>query len=421
LTKILGLKAREILDSRGNPTVEAELATKKGIFRAAAPSGASTGSHEAVELRDSGRRFLGKGVLRVVENVNKLISKKIVGMSCINQKAVDDAMISLDGTGNKSKLGANATIAVSMAVARAGAADAEMPLYSYLAKIYGNNKLLLPIPALNIINGGRHAGTKLDIQEYMLIPTGAKSFSEAMQIGSEVYHVLKDNLAKELGKGAVNVGDEGGFVPQLNCIEEPFDYIIDAVNELGYWKKIKLGIDAAATTFYRNGKYYLEGQEYTAEELAAKYEELVDNYPIVSIEDPFYEESFEEFSSLTKRIGKKVQIVGDDLLTTNISRIEKAIVHESCNCLLLKPNQIGTLTEALDAAKLAVDNGWNVMVSHRSGETDDSFIADLAVGIGAGQIKSGAPCRAERLAKYNQLLRIEEELGSKARFARFPR
>ena len=421
MTKILGLKAREILDSRGNPTVEAELATKKGIFRAAAPSGASTGSHEAVELRDSGRRFLGKGVLRVVENVNKLISKKIVGMSCINQKAVDDAMISLDGTGNKSKLGANATIAVSMAVARAGAADAEMPLYSYLAKIYGNNKLLLPIPALNIINGGRHAGTKLDIQEYMLIPTGAKSFSEAMQIGSEVYHVLKDNLAKELGKGAVNVGDEGGFVPQLNCIEEPFDYIIDAVNELGYWKKIKLGIDAAATTFYRNGKYYLEGQEYTAEELAAKYEELVDNYPIVSIEDPFYEESFEEFSSLTKRIGKKVQIVGDDLLTTNISRIEKAIVHESCNCLLLKPNQIGTLTEALDAAKLAVDNGWNVMVSHRSGETDDSFIADLAVGIGAGQIKSGAPCRAERLAKYNQLLRIEEELGSKARFARFPR
>jgi len=419
LVKILGVRAREILDSRGNPTVEAEVATKSGAFRAAAPSGASTGSHEAVEIRDGGRRFLGKGVLKAVENVNKLIAKKIIGISCVNQKAIDQAMISLDGTDDKSKLGANATIAVSMAAARAGAFEAGMPLYKYIAKVFGNDKLTLPVPAFNIINGGRHAGTKLDIQEYMLIPKGAKSFSEAMQIGSEVYQILKEKLSKEFGRQAINVGDEGGFVPQLNCVEEPFDYIIDSVNELGYWKKIGLGIDAAATTFYRNGKYYLEGQEYTAEELAAKYEEFADAYPIISIEDPFYEESFEEFSSLKERIGKKVQIVGDDLLTTNISRIEKAIVHNSCSCLLLKPNQIGTLTEAFDAAKLAMNSNWNVMVSHRSGETEDSFIADLAVGIGASQIKSGAVCRSERLAKYNQLLRIEEELGSKAKFARF--
>jgi enolase len=417
--KILGVRAREILDSRGNPTVEAEVATKSGAFRAAAPSGASTGSHEAVELRDGGRRFLGKGILKAVENVNKLIAKKIIGISCVNQKAVDEAMISLDGTDNMAKLGANATIAVSMAAARAGSFEAGMPLCKYIAKVYGNDKLTLPVPAFNIINGGRHAGTKLDMQEYMLIPKGAKSFSEAMQIGAEVYQVLKEKLSKEFGRQAINVGDEGGFVPQLNCVEEPFDYIIDAVNELGYWKKIGLGIDAAATTFYRNGKYYLEGQEYTSEELSAKYEEFADAYPIISIEDPFYEESFEEFSSLKERIGKKVQIVGDDLLTTNISRIEKAIVHNSCSCLLLKPNQIGTLTEAFDAAKLAMSSGWNVMVSHRSGETEDSFIADLAVGIGAAQIKSGAPCRSERLAKYNQLLRIEEELGSKAKFARF--
>ncbi len=419
MVKILGVRAREILDSRGNPTVEAEIATKSGAFRAAAASGASTGSHEAVELRDGGRRFLGKGVLKAVENVNKLIAKKIIGISCVNQKAIDKAMISLDGTDNKARLGANATIAVSMAAARAGAFEAGMPLHKYIAKVYGNDKLTLPVPAFNIINGGRHAGTKLDIQEYMLIPKGAKSFSEAMQIGSEAYQVLKQKLSKEFGKQAINVGDEGGFVPQLNCIEEPFDYIIDAVNELGCWKKIGLGIDAAATTFYRNGKYYLEGQEYTSEELAAKYEEFADAYPIISIEDPFYEESFEEFSSLKERIGKKVQIVGDDLLTTNISRIENAIAHNSCSCLLLKPNQIGTLTEAFEAAKLAMSSGWNVMVSHRSGETEDSFIADLAVGIGASQIKSGAPCRSERLAKYNQLLRIEKELGSKAKFARF--
>ncbi|MBW2973057.1 phosphopyruvate hydratase [Candidatus Woesearchaeota archaeon] len=414
MLKILKIKSREILDSRGNPTVETEIHTKKGISKASVPSGASTGIHEAVELRDGGKRYLGMGVSKAVKNVNTTIAKKMVGKS-FNQESADKLMIKLDGTANKSKLGANAILSVSMALCKASALEKRIPLYKHIAELFNNKKLILPIPAFNIINGGQHAGNQLEIQEYMLLPTKAKSFKEAMQIGSEVYHELKKLLAKEYGKIATNVGDEGGFAPPMTCYEEPLDYIMDAVEELGYFKKIKLGIDAAATSFYRNGKYYLEGSELSSNELIDVYIEMANAYPIVSIEDPFVEDDFEYFAKLNKKI-KGVQVVGDDLLCTNPQRIQKAIIMDSCNALLLKINQIGTITEALDAADIVMKQKWNVMVSHRSGETDDSFIADLAVGLGNGQIKSGAPCRGERLAKYNQLLRIEEELGKKAKY-----
>ncbi len=414
MLKILKIKSREILDSRGNPTVETEIYTKNGVSRASVPSGASTGVHEAVELRDGGKRYLGLGVSKAVKNVNTTIAKKIVGKT-FDQEKIDKLMIKLDGTYNKEKLGANAILSVSMAFCKAHALEQGIPLYKHIADLAGNKKLLLPTPAFNIINGGKHAGNQLDIQEYMLLPVGAKTFKEALQIGSEVYHELKKLLAKDYGRGATNVGDEGGFAPPMSCYEDPFDYIMDAVEKLGYYKKIKLGIDAAATSFYRGNKYYLEGQEMSTSDLVETYIETANAYPIVSIEDPFVEDDFEAFAKLTKKT-KNIQIVGDDLLCTNQQRIQKAIIMDSCNALLLKVNQIGTITEALEAAKLAMNNEWNVMVSHRSGETTDSFIADLAVGLGNGQIKSGAPCRGERLAKYNQLLRIEEELGKKARY-----
>ena len=411
MPKILAIKARQVLDSRGNPTVECDLKTSEGIFRASVPSGASTGIHEALELRDGGKAFLGQGVERAVKNINLILAKKLKGRA-INQEDIDEYMIKLDGTSNKSKLGANAILAVSMAAAKATG----KPLYQHIGELYETKKFVLPVPAFNIINGGKHAGNKLDIQEYMIMPVGAKSFSEALQIGSEIYHTLKKDLENHFGKTAINVGDEGGFAPPFTCIEEPFDYITDAIIKLGYWKKVKLAIDCAATTFWRDGVYYLEGQEFKPAELADRYQELVNSYPLVSIEDPFYEEDFDNFAKLTKKL-ENTQIVGDDLLVTNPNRVQKAIVHESCNCLLLKINQIGTITEALRAAQMAMKQDWNVMVSHRSGETEDSFIADLSVGIASGQIKSGAPCRGERLAKYNQLLRIEEELGKKAVYA----
>jgi enolase len=424
LAKILAVKAREILDSRGNPTVECEIKTSTGISRASVPSGASTGVNEALELRDGGKRFGGKGVLKAVNNINKSIAKKIIGKDATKQQQIDELMIKLDGTKNKKKLGANAILAVSMAVARAGAASKKMPLYAYLGELFENKKFILPVPSFNIINGGKHAGNKLDIQEYMILPIGAKSFSEAIRIGAEVYHKLKGILEENYGKNAVNVGDEGGFAPPISCFEKPFDHIIDAVTALGYWKKVKIGIDAAATTFYRDGNYYLEGQEYTTEELKEKYVELAENFPLISIEDPFYEEDFEGFAKLTKELKElkltRTQVVGDDLTVTNPKRVQKAIVHGSCNCLLLKINQIGTITEAMEAAKMALAHNWKIMVSHRSGETTDSFISDLAVGIASGQIKSGAPCRGERLAKYNQLLRIEEALGKKAVYGKKP-
>ncbi|HLF54944.1 MAG TPA: phosphopyruvate hydratase [Candidatus Nanoarchaeia archaeon] len=416
MSKIITVRARQILDSRGNPTVECDIKTTDGVFRASVPSGASTGTHEAAELRDGGKAFLGKGVQKAVRNINITIARKIKGRQPV-QEEIDELMIKLDGTKNKSKLGANAILAVSMAVARAGAAARGMRLYEYIGKLYGTKKFTMPVPAFNIINGGKHAGNKIDIQEYLIMPVGAKSFAEAMQIGSEIYHTLKESLINNFGNKAINVGDEGGFAPPLTCIEEPFDYITNAIIKTGYWKKVKIGIDAAATTFWKHNAYYIEGQEYTTEELMEKYEQLADAYPLASIEDPFNEEDFESFAKLKKRV--KAQIVGDDLLATNPARVQKAIMKKSCNCLLLKINQIGTITEALRAAKLAQKAGWNIMVSHRSGETGDCFIADLAVGMAAGQIKAGAPCRGERLAKYNQLLRIEEETKAKYADIRF--
>lgn len=414
---IKGIIAREIIDSRGNPTVEAEVFSTNNSARASIPAGASTGVHEAWELRDSGKRYGGKGVQKAVKNINTIIAKKLMDKNPESQEAIDQLLIDLDGTPNKSKLGANAILAISIACCRLAAKEKEIPLYTHIGGLFGNKKHILPVPAFNVINGGKHAGNRLDFQEYMILPVGAKSFAEAMQIGSEIYHELKKLIETESGKNATNVGDEGGFAPPLTCIQEPLDLMADAAQNLGYFKKIVFGIDAAASTFHRNQRYYVEGAELTSADLLEKYIELVGAYPIASIEDPFHEDDFESFAKITRQIGKRVQIVGDDLLCTNPERIQRALVHNSCTALLLKVNQIGTLTEALDAARLAIDHDWNIMVSHRSGETTDCFIADLAVGLGTGQIKAGAPCRGERLAKYNQLLRIEEELGKKAQYA----
>ncbi len=416
MSTIKRITAREILDSRGTPTVEVVASSAKHSARASVPSGASTGVHEAWELRDGGKRYFGKGVQQAVKNVS-IIAKKLTGKNPAAQEAIDELLLKLDGTPNKSKLGANAILAVSLACCRLAALEQDIPLYHHIGNLFGNKKFVLPVPAFNVINGGKHAGNRLDIQEYMLLPVGAKSFAEALQIGAEVYHELKRLLEKQFGKTATNVGDEGGFAPPLTCIEEPLDVLADAVQNLGYWKKVAFGIDAAASTFHRGQKYHVEGEELTSADLMEKYIELAGAYPLVSIEDPFHEDDFEGFAKLTRQIGKRVQIVGDDLLCTNPERIRNALVHNSCSALLLKVNQIGTLSQAFDAARLALGNDWNVMVSHRSGETTDCFIADLAVGLGNGQIKAGAPCRGERLAKYNQLLRIEEELGKKAAYA----
>jgi len=415
MSKITGIKARQILDSRGNPTVEVDVNTKNYFARASVPSGASTGKHEAFELRDNSREFQGLSVNKAVSNVNKIIAKRLIGKDVQEQEEIDNFLIKLDGTKDKSKLGANSILGVSMAVCRAASKEKDQELYQHIGKMYETKKFILPIPAFNVINGGKHAGNSLDFQEFMIWPVKIKTFSEALKIGSEIYHELKKIILERYGKSAINIGDEGGFAPPLTCYEEPFDLIVSAAKELGYEKNIKLGIDVAATSFYRDRKYYLEGSELSANDLLNKYEEMSSIYPLISIEDPFYEEDFENFAKLVQKV-KHCQIVGDDLLTTNVERIQKAIVQGSCNCLLLKLNQIGTVTEALNSAKLAMQDGWNVMVSHRSGETTDDFIADLAVGISSGQIKSGAPCRGERVAKYNQLLRIEEHLGRKAKY-----
>ncbi|MFC1728637.1 phosphopyruvate hydratase [Nanoarchaeota archaeon] len=406
MAKIVKIRGREVLDSRGNPTIEVELSTAKHTVKAMVPSGASTGKHEAVELRDGGKRYSGKGVLKAVNNVN-ILGRKLKGMS-LDQKKIDGVLLNLDGTPNKKKYGANAILGISMAVTRALAVENKIPLYKQIGKLAGNRKFVLPIPAFNIINGGVHAGNNLDFQEYMIWPS-AGSFKERLRIGTEVYHELKKILIKKYGKNAANVGDEGGFAPPLSKVEEPIELILKAAKKLGYEKRIKIGLDAAGSEFYKNGDYVLEGKRIDAYDLVDKYKELVKKYPIVSIEDPFAEDDFDTFFVLTKEIGKKVQIVGDDLLVTNPARIENASFVKACNALLLKLNQIGTVTEGIEAAKLAYKKGWKVMVSHRSGETEDDFIADLAVGIGCGQIKSGAPCRSERLAKYNRLLRIEEK------------
>jgi enolase len=409
--KIMHLKGRIVLDSRGNPTTEAEVITAKGTFRAIAPSGASTGTHEAVELRDCLNEFHGKGVTKAVSNIKK-ISKKIVGMDCIDLEAIDNAMIELDGTQNKKNLGTNAILPVSMACARAGAKGKEIPLYEHIAEISRTKKTELPTPYCNIINGGKHAGNNLCIQEFMIAVPKAENFFEKMRITSEVYTELKKQLNKKFGKTSINVGDEGGFAPPMKETREPIETIINAIEELGYSEKVKLAIDAAANEFYSNKEYTFDGKKMNGNKLTDKYIELLKTYPIISIEDPFFEDDWESFKELTQKT-IQTQIVGDDLLVTNRERINRAIKEKTCNALLLKVNQVGTVTEAINAQKTAFEAGWNTMVSHRSGETEDTFISDLCVGLATGQIKSGAPARGERTAKYNQLIRIEEKLINK--------
>ncbi|TQS78090.1 MAG: phosphopyruvate hydratase [Candidatus Methanarcanum hacksteinii] len=412
--KIEAVWAREVLDSRGNPTVEAEITVAGHKVRAIAPSGASTGSWEAHELRDGDARFGGKGVLNAVNNVRTEIAKAIVGMDPADQRAVDEAMIELDGTDNKKRLGANAIIATSLAVAKAGSMVDGVPLYQHI----GDNGVTLPVPMLNIINGGKHAGGNLKIQEFMIIPAGAKSFSECLRMSSEVYMSLKLLLKKKYGVGAINLGDEGGFAPPLDTSAEAMETILSAVSDAGYapGKDVFLALDAASSEFYNDGVYDVDGMKLSAGDLADHYKKLTETYPLISIEDPFFEDDFETTAELTKKIGSNVQIVGDDLFVTNTKRLSKGIDVGAANALLLKVNQIGTVTEAGDAAQMSFDNGYSVVVSHRSGESEDVSIADLAVGWGSGQIKTGAPARGERTSKYNQLLRIEEELGSKAVF-----
>jgi len=414
MSEITKIKAREIIDSRGNPTVEVDLFIENHMARAASPSGASTGKHEAVELRDGGTRYNGKGVQKAVENIEQRITPKLLNLDVKQQMFIDTMMNRLDGTPNKVKLGANAILAVSLAVCKAGAMVKNIPLYKRIQDLAKVDVLKIPTPYFNVINGGKHAGNGLDIQEYMIAPTGAKSFKEALQMGSEIYHELKSSIKKKYGLDAVNVGDEGGFAPPLEDNEAPLILLENAINKAGYKGKVKIAMDCAASEFYDNGKYVFglkqgkKTQVMDGKELASYYLKLINKFPIISIEDPFDEDDWDSWQYFMKKTD--IQVVGDDLLVTNTERIKKALDLNACNALLLKVNQIGSVTEAIQAAKLALGNEWNVMVSHRSGETEDAFIADLVVGLATGQIKSGAPCRGERTCKYNQLLRIEEEL-----------
>ena len=401
---------REILDSRGNPTVEVEVFTDCGFGRAMVPSGASTGANEALELRDGESRYGGKGVAKAVNNVNNIISDCIVGTDVRAQRDIDRSLTELDGTPNKSNLGANAILGVSIAAARAAANSIDVPLFQYLG---GSNAYTLPVPIMNVINGGRHAGNKLSIQEFHIIPIGAETFSEALRIGVETYHKLENVLRASYGPGATNVGDEGGFAPNLTTTSEAFDAIIKAVDTAGYNEEIRLGMDCAASEFFKAGKYTVDGKTLSNIELIDYYDELVSSYPIVLIEDPFEQDSYDDFARLTSRLSAEV-IVGDDLFVTNTDRLAKGIEMGAANSLLLKLNQVGTISEAFDAATLAFRNGYSVVVSHRSGETEDTTIADVSVALGAEFIKTGAPARSDRNAKYNQLLRIEEYLGDSA-------
>jgi enolase len=410
--RIKNIHAREILDSRGNPTIEVEVTTHDNFFgRAAIPSGASTGIYEAVEIRDNNCRFHGKGVQKAVDSVKKKIYPKLKNIEVTEQKVLDYLMIELDGTDNKSRLGGNAILGVSIALAKAAAASQEKHLYEYI----NQDSCLLPVPFFNVINGGEHAGNELDFQEFMIAPTEIKSFSEALRVGSELYHELKSQLLKEYGKNAINVGDEGGFSPPMKTPEEALDSIVSASEEIGYSSKIFFAMDVAASSFFKGeGVYNFKGNEINTGEMIEVYSELVSKYPIKSIEDPLEEEDYEGFVEMTKAFN--IQILGDDIFVTNKKRLKKGIEMGACNALLWKVNQIGTLSEALEAAELARENNYNIMASHRSGETEDPFVADLSVALECGQIKTGATCRGERTAKYNQLLRIEEWLGDKARF-----
>jgi enolase len=418
LSKIIKIGAREILDSRGNPTVEAYVFTTGGLSRASVPSGASTGKYEALELRDGGRRYLGEGVLKAVSNVNNVIAKKIVGQDCTKQKEADELMIELDGTLNKSNLGANAILAVSMAICKAGALESNLPLYEYIAKFVDSRGVTLPIPQMNVINGGMHAGIANDFQEHIIIPFGAKTFSDALRMCSETYHTLKKNLKEKFGNSAILVGDEGGFVPPLKSVDERLKFMSEAIEELGYTKEFGLAIDAASSEFYGKGRYSIMEKNYSSGELTDFYSDMCEKFRIISIEDGLSEDDWDGWIRLNSKLGKRIQIVGDDLLVTNVERIRKAVKLDACNALLLKLNQIGTVTEALAAFGSAREAGWNVIVSHRSGSTEETFFADLVVGLDAGQFKYGAPARSERTCNYNQLLRIEEELGRKAKYSR---
>ncbi|KAH9738445.1 Enolase [Citrus sinensis] len=470
---ITAVKARQIFDSRGNPTVEVDVTTSDGhVARAAVPSGASTGIYEALELRDGGSDYLGKGVSKAVSNVNAIIGPALAGKDPTEQTAIDNYMVQqLDGTVNewgwcKQKLGANAILAVSLAVCKAGAHVKKIPLYKHIAELSGNKNLVLPVPAFNVINGGSHAGNKLAMQEFMILPVGASCFKEAMKMGVEVYHHLKKLfvlpdlkvssiafertehaiyfaayvplraysnrnsffavIKKKYGQDATNVGDEGGFAPNIQENKEGLELLNTAIAKAGYTGKVVIGMDVAASEFYGSDKTYdlnfkeenNDGsQKISGDALKDLYKSFISDYPIVSIEDPFDQDDWEHYAKLTSEVGEKVQIVGDDLLVTNPKRVEKAIKEKTCNALLLKVNQIGSVTESIEAVRMSKQAGWGVMASHRSGETEDTFIADLSVGLATGQIKTGAPCRSERLAKYNQLLRIEEELGAEAVYA----
>ncbi len=418
MTIISEIYAREVLDSRGNPTVEVEVYLESGARgRAIVPSGASTGAHEAVELRDGDHRYLGKGVLKAVDNVNEIIAPELMGMDAVDQVGIDEMMIEMDGTPNKGKLGANAILGVSLAVAHAAANALDLPLYVYLG---GFNAKTLPVPMMNIVNGGQHADNTIDFQEFMIMPVGVESFKEALRIGTEIFHSLKAVLkAKGLNTA---VGDEGGFAPNLKSSEEAIETILEAIDKAGYkaGEEVFIAMDCASTELYKDGIYDFEGEGVTrtTDELISYLEKLVDKYPIISIEDGLAEDDWDGWKKLTERIGHKVQLVGDDLFVTNTDRLQQGISTHTANSILIKVNQIGTLTETFDAIEMAKRAGYTAVISHRSGETEDATIADIAVATNAGQIKTGAPSRTDRVAKYNQLLRIEDELSYIARYPR---
>ncbi len=424
--RIKGLKARWILDSRGNPTLEVDVYLNSGAMgRASVPSGASKGRYEALEVRDGGKPFHGKGVSKAIVNIKEKVAPSIKGMNALKQSEIDWKMIELDGTENKSRLGANSILAVSLAVCRAAAEALKKPLYTYIHELfhgYEGENYILPLPLSNVFNAGKHGGGGLEIQEFMVAPVGAETFKEALRWICEVYQTLRDQLVKKYGPLARNVGDEGGFSVPVKKVKEVLDALTASIEESGYLPKkdFMLAIDAAASEFYKHGKYSVESKELSLSELIDFYVELIDEYPVFSLEDPFDQDDWDGFIEITKRIGGRIQIVGDDHLVTNVKRLKESIERKSCNSLLLKVNQVGTLTEAMEAARLALNNNYSVIVSHRSGETEDSFISDLAVGLGTGQIKAGAPSRGERTAKYNRLLRIEEII-EKPVFAGFTR
>ncbi len=415
---ITKVHARQIMDSRGNPTIECDIELSGGAFgRAAVPSGASTGSFEALELRDGGNAYMGKGVMTAVKNVNEIIAPAIMGMDASRQTELDEKMLALDGTPNKDKLGANAILAVSMAAAHAAANAKKEPLYKYIASIYGNaNPVVLPRPMMNIINGGAHADNGLDAQEFMIIPNGARDEFEAIRMGSEIFHNLKSILKK--GGNSTNVGDEGGFAPNFHSCREALDTLIAAIQAAGYkpGDQVSIGLDVASSEFYKDGVYKFEGQDLSADQMIEFYEKLIADYPIISIEDALAEEDWDGWKKLTEKIGGKCQLVGDDLFVTNPTRLAKGIENGVANAILIKVNQIGSLTETLRAIKMAQDAKYGVVISHRSGETEDTTIADLAVATNAGQIKTGSMSRTDRMAKYNQLIRIEEQLGASAKY-----